>query len=325
MNAYVCDRHGSPENIRPAELERPEPLEDEILVRVHATTVTRTDCEIRRGRPLAARVLSGWRAPKWRVLGTEFSGVVVDVGWAETEFNAGEEVFGVNAGLDADAFGAHAEYIRVREWSPVARKPDGVGFAEAAAVCDGALLALGPLRKAGVRKGSKVLVYGASGSVGTAAVQLAAHLGATVTAVCGPDNLELVRGLGATDVVDYTREDFTAAGQQYDVVFDAAGKLRFRRARRALVSGGSYCATDFLGNIVLSWITRVVGKRRVVFPIPPRYAKKDVMFLKFLMEQGKYRAVIDRTYPFSEIVEAAAYVETGMKTGNVVLRVIEED
>jgi NADPH:quinone reductase-like Zn-dependent oxidoreductase len=324
MNAYVCDRHGSPEHIRPAELPRPEPTEDEILVRVHATTVTRTDCEIRRGRPLAARFLSGWRAPKWRVLGTEFSGVVVDVGWAEAEFNVGDEVFGVNAGLHADAFGAHAEYIRVREYSPVARKPDGVSFTDAAAVCDGALLALGCLQKAGVRKGTKLLVYGASGSIGTAAVQLGTHLGATVTAVCGPGAADLVRELGAVTVVDHTKEDITPAGQKYDVVFDAAGKLPFRRARRVITPGGSYLATDFLWNVVLSWTTRVMGSRRVVFPIPPRYTKKDVMFVKFLMEQGRYRAVIDRTYAFSEIVEAAEYVETGQKTGNVVLRVVEE-
>lgn len=258
------------------------------------------------------------------MLGTEFSGVVVDVGWAEAEFNVGDEVFGVNAGLHADAFGAHAEYIRVREYSPVARKPDGVSFTDAAAVCDGALLALGCLQKAGVRKGTKLLVYGASGSIGTAAVQLGTHLGATVTAVCGPGAADLVRELGAVTVVDHTKEDITPAGQKYDVVFDAAGKLPFRRARRVITPGGSYLATDFLWNVVLSWTTRVMGSRRVVFPIPPRYTKKDVMFVKFLMEQGRYRAVIDRTYAFSEIVEAAEYVETGQKTGNVVLRVVEE-
>jgi NADPH:quinone reductase-like Zn-dependent oxidoreductase len=324
MNAYVCDRHGSPELLRPAELPRPEPAEDEILVRVHATTVTRTDCEVRRGRPLFARLITGWRAPKWRVLGTEFAGVVVDVGWAEVEFNVGDEVFGVNAGLHAHAFGAHAEYISVHEYAPVARKPEGVGFVEAAAVCDGALLALGALQRAGVRKGTRILVYGASGSIGTAAVQLAAHLGATVTAVCGPENLDLVRNLGAVNAVDYTAGQDFLAGDGYDVVYDAVGKLPFRAARRAIVPGGSYVATDFLANVLRSWITRFVGRRRVIFPIPPSYTKKDVMFLKFLMEQGKYRAVVDRTYAFADMVEAAEYVEAGQKTGNVVLRVVEE-
>jgi NADPH:quinone reductase-like Zn-dependent oxidoreductase len=194
-----------------------------------------------------------------------------------------------------------------------------MSFEEAAAVCDGALNALWCLRLADPRKGQRILIYGASGSIGTAGVQLARYFDADVTAVCNTKNLELVRSLGADRVIDYTHEDFTKNGQMYDVIFDAVGKHSFRRCRDSLSRGGSYLATDGLQNLILALWTSKIGDKKVRFSIPPRYTKKDVLFLKQLIEAERYRAVIDRCYPLSDVVEATRYVETEQKTGNVVL------
>jgi NADPH:quinone reductase-like Zn-dependent oxidoreductase len=316
MRAVVCDRYGPPEVLRLEEVERPVPGPDEVLIRIQATTVNRSDTETRAGRPPAARLLTGVRRPRHRILGTELSGEVEGAGPAVTEFAPGDAVFGVKAWK----FGAHAEYICMRESAALARKPAGVGFEETAAVCDGVILALMGLRRADIRKGRSILVYGASGSIGTAAVQLSRYYGADVTAVCGTKNLELVANLGADRTIDYTQEDFTKNGQTYDVIFDAVGKHSFGRCRGSLSPGGIYLATDHLFNLVLAQSTRF-AERKVVFPIPPRYTKQDVVFLKGLMETGQYRAVIDRRYPLADVVEANRYVDTEQKTGNVVLTV----
>lgn len=317
MRAVVYDRYGPPDVLRLEDVGRPVPRQDEVLVKIHATTVNRSDCGVRSGQPLIARFLSGLLRPKWRILGSELAGEVEAVGAAVTEFKAGDEVFGVNAWK----FGAHAEFICMRESAALAPKPSGMSFGEAAAICDGAILALGCLRPADLQKGKRVLVYGASGSIGTAGVQLAASFDADVTAVCNTKNLELMRSLGAAEVIDYTREDFTKNGQAYDVIFDAVGKHSFRRCRGSLKPGGFYLATDRLQNIALAAWTSRIGDKKVVFPIPPRYTKKDVLFLKELIEAGKYRAVIDRYYPLEDVVDATRYVETEQKTGNVVLTV----
>jgi NADPH:quinone reductase-like Zn-dependent oxidoreductase len=237
------------------------------------------------------------------------------VGAAVHEFRVGARVFGVNPWR----LGAQAEYVCVRQDAPVAPMPDGIGFVEAAAVCDGAILALNCLRPARLRGGEQILVYGASGSIGTAGVQLAKHFGAHVTAVCASDGIALVRSLGGDAVIDYTREDFTRRGARYDVVFDAVGKLSYRRCRGSLTPGGAYLATDGLANIPLAVLTARGRGRRVVFRIPPRYTKQDVLFLKSLIETGKYRAVVDRCYPLEDVVAATRYVETERKLGNVVL------
>src|SRR5438132_4198441 len=209
----------------------------------------------------------------------------------------------------------------MQESAPLAHKPAGMSFEEAAAVCDGAILALMCLRPAGLRKGQRILVYGASGSIGTAGVQLAGYFQADVTAVCNTKNLELARSLGADRVIDYTQEDFTKNGQTYDVIFDAVGKHSFNRCKGSLKPGGSYLATDGLRNLFLALWTSRVGDKKVVFSIPPRYTKQDVLFLKELIEARKFRAVIDRCYPLEEVIEATRYVETEQKTGNVVLTV----
>jgi len=316
MKAVVCDRYGPPEVLRFDDVERPVPGPDQVLIRIRATTVNRSDTETRRGSPPVARLLTGLRRPRHRILGSELAGVVEAAGPAVTEFSAGDEVFGVKAWT----FGAHAEFVCMPESAALAHKPAGVGFEEAAAVCDGVLLALMGLRPAEVRKGRSILVYGASGSIGTAAVQLSRYFGADVTAVCGTKNLELVRSLGAGQVIDYTREDFTASGHTYDVIFDAVGKHSFRRCRDSLNPGGVYLATDHLSNLLLAQWTRF-GNKKVPFPIPPRYTKRDVLLLKGLMEAGQYRAVIDRRYPLADVVQASRYVDTEQKTGNVVLTV----
>jgi NADPH:quinone reductase-like Zn-dependent oxidoreductase len=316
MRAVVHDRYGPPEVLRLEDVERPVPAEDELLVRVHATTVTRTDTGLRSAEYFISRFLTGMRRPKRRILGLEFAGEVAEVGAAVTGFVVGDHVFGVKSG-------AHAEFITVKESGAVAHKPAGIGFDEAAAVCDGASLALACLRAAGLQRGQRLLVYGASGSVGTAGVQLGRHFGADVTAVCGTQNLELARSLGADRVLDYTREDFTKNGETYDVVFDAVGKHSFRRSRRSLKPGGTYVSTDlgFLWHVpLLVLLTRRLGDKRVKLGIT-RYRKEDVVLLKELIEADQYRAVIDRRYPLEDVLEATRYVETGQKTGNVVLNV----
>jgi NADPH:quinone reductase-like Zn-dependent oxidoreductase len=209
----------------------------------------------------------------------------------------------------------------MRESAALAHKPAGMSFEQAAAVCDGMILALGCLRRADLRKGRTILVYGASGSIGTAAVQLARYFDADVTAVCNTKNVETVRSLGADQVIDYTQQDFTKNGQTYDVIFDAVGKRSFTDCRASLKPGGMFLATDHLHNLILAWWTSRIGSRKVVFPIPPRYTKQDVLFLKQLIEAGEYRAVIDRCYPLDDVVDATRYVETKQKTGNVVLTV----
>jgi NADPH:quinone reductase-like Zn-dependent oxidoreductase len=247
-------------------------------------------------------------------MGTEFSGVVEEVGSAVTAFGVGDEVFGLRSG-------ANAEYVCVREQGALAHKPTSLSFDEAAALSDGASIARTCLSKADLGRGKRIVVYGASGAIGTAGVQLAKATGAQVTAVCDTRNLELVRSLGPDAVIDYTQEDFTRNGETYDVVFDAVGKHSFRHARRSLEPGGVFIETDlgFMWHVpFLALATRFVGSKRVTLPIPG-YTKEDVTHVKELVEGGRYRPVIDRTYPIEDVVEATKYVETGQKTGNVVL------
>jgi len=321
MRAVVYDRYGPPEVLRLEEVERPVPKDDEVLIKVHATTVNRTDTGLRSAEYFISRFLTGLLRPKrkLRIAGTELAGEVEAVGPAVTEFEAGDHVFGVSA----KTAGAHAEYVCLPESAPVSHKPAGISFEEAAAVCDGVILAMAYLRKVDLQKGRKVLVYGASGSIGSAGVQLAKYFGADVSAVCNPKNVELVASLGPDRVIDYTKEDFTKSGESYDFIFDAVGKLSFKRAKGSLRPGGIYGSTDlgpYWQNPFLALWTSRIGDKKVLFPIP-RYTKKDVLFLKELIEAGRYRAVIDRRYPLEDVVEANRYVETGQKTGNVVLTV----
>jgi NADPH:quinone reductase-like Zn-dependent oxidoreductase len=313
VRAVVHDRYGPPEVLRVAEVDRPEPAEDEVLVRVHATTVTRTDIHMRAAKPVFWRFMLGLRRPRRRVLGLEFAGVVEAAGASVTQFETGDRVFGLRNG-------SHAEYVCVREDRLIARIPDRLVFEEAAGVCDGMSQGMNALKAGRVGPGTRVLVYGASGSCGTATVQLGAYLGAHVTAVCNGKNVDLVRSLGADEVIDYEREDFTRNGQTYDVVVDAVAKHSFLRSRRSLAPDGRYVATDRLYNLPLAWITKWFGKKKVVFDFTG-YERQNVLLLRDLLEAGKYRAVIDRAYPLEDVVEATHYVESWQKTGNVVLTV----
>ena len=315
MRAVVYDRYGAPDVLRLEDVERPVPKEDEVLVRIHATTVNRSDCGYRGAEPFFTRFFTGLLRPKYRTPGMELAGEVAAVGGAVSEFVVGDAVFGLKG------HGANAEYVCIRETGALAHKPSGVTFEEAAAVSDGACIALACLQKAELREGRSILIHGASGSIGTAAVQLAKSFGAHVTAVCDTKAVELVRSLGADEVIDYTQEDFTTNGETYDVVFDSVGKHSFRRCRHSLKPGGIYIETDlgFMWHVpILALSTRWIGDKRVTLPIP-KYSKEDVLFIKELIEAGKYRAVIDRTYQLEDVVEATRYVETGQKTGNVVL------
>ena len=316
MKAVVHDRYGPPEVLRLEEVERPVPRDDEVLVKIHATTVNRTDAGLRSAEFFISRFFTGILRPRNRILGMEFAGEVEAIGTAVVEFKVGDHVFGGNGA------GAHAEYIAIRESAPVAHKPASLSFEEAAAVFDGASLALVCLQKGGPLDGKSVLIYGASGSVGTAAVQLARHFGAKVTAVCSTTNVELVRSLGADAVIDYTQEDFTRNGKRYDVIFDSVGKHSFRRSRHSLKAGGTFIETDlgFMWHVPLLLLATRWTDRKLKMGIA-RYTKEDLLLFKGLIEAGEYRPVIDRTYPLEDFLEATRYVETGQKTGNVVLTV----
>ena len=324
MKAVVYDRYGPPGVLRIEEVERPAPGDDELLVRVRATTVNRLDCHTReanRSNGLVisgvSRLISGIRRPRQPILGTEFAGEVAAAGPAVTRFGAGDRVFG-NTGI---RFGCHAEFTCVQQTARVAPMPESMGFAEAAAATDGALNALWCLRLAGPLQGQRVLVYGASGAIGTAAVQVAKHFGAQVTAVCSPTGVDVVQGIGADRVIDYTMEDFTADRERYFCVFDAVGKESFAHCRGVIEPGGTYLATDGLRNLLLGLWTARFGDRKVMFKLPPRYTQQDVVLIKELMKAGRYRPVIDRVYRLEDVAEAARHVETQQKIGNVVLTI----
>lgn len=320
MKAAVHTRYGSPDVLRVEEVPPPSPADDEVLILVHASTVNRTDCGMRSAKPFITRFFSGWRRPKHQILGSEVAGVVEAVGASVTEFTVGDRVFGVNM---AD-YGTNAEHVCMKERAPLATMPPTLTFDEAAAATDGAILAMTYLRRVGLHAGQRIVVYGASGAIGSAGVQLAKHYGAHVTAVCSTPNVELVRSLGADVVIDYLRDDFTTNGETYDFVFDAVGKHSFRRCRRSLVPGGAYMVTDlgFLWqNPFLALLTsRLRRHRKVLFPLPS-YTKEKVAFIKQLIEAGEFKPVIDRRYPLADIVEATKYVETQQKVGNVVITI----
>jgi NADPH:quinone reductase-like Zn-dependent oxidoreductase len=311
MRAVVFDRYGPPEVLRLAEVERPIPKDDEVLVKVHATTATRTDCGLRGAEYFVARFFTGLFRPRRGRVGIELAGEVESAGGAVTDFAAGDRVFGIGSGTNADD-------VCVGETDAIARIPDGMTFEDAAAVADGGLSAISLLRSAGLKRGQRILVYGASGSIGVGGVQVAKHLGAHVTAVCNTKNVDLVRSLGADEVIDYLNEDLTKNGETYDVVFDAVGKHSFRRCKGSVKPNGLYITTD--PGLLWHDAARALTTKRAKLGIV-RYQEADILTLAGLIEAGTYRAVIDRTYPLESVVEAHRYVETGQKTGNVVLTV----
>jgi NADPH:quinone reductase-like Zn-dependent oxidoreductase len=322
MKAAVYTRYGPPDVLAIQDVAKPVPRETEVLVRVRAATVSAADWRLRKADPFLARFMNGlWRPKKITILGMEFAGTIESVGGAVTRFAAGEQVFG-STGF---RFGAHVEYLCIPEVGLLTTKPANMSLEESAAVLFGAGSALHFLKQAGVQAGQKVLVYGASGSVGVFAVQLAKHFGAQVTAVCSTRNLDLARSLGADEVVDYMREDFSRAGRVYDVVFDTVGRSGYARSLRALKRGGDYVRVGgsgrmfaLLADLVRAMWVSTTGAAKVVGGVA-RVTPADLALLRSLIEAGKLRTVIDRHYPLREIAEAHRYVEAGHKRGHVVV------
>jgi NADPH:quinone reductase-like Zn-dependent oxidoreductase len=319
MRAIVHDRYGPPEVLRFAEVPKPAPRANEILIRVLAAAVNRTDCGFRQGQPWIARFWSGLVRPRFPILGNELCGEIEAVGSDVTAFAIGDQV----CGLLGSQFGAHAEYVCAPSDAALVIKPAGLRPEEAAALWDGPWLALTCLRQGNVGSDTEILIYGASGSIGTSAVQLAKHLGARVVAVCNTKNLELVKSLGADTVIDYTQTDFTQQDRSFDVVLDAVGKSTFAACKPLLKPRGQYISTDlgpYWQNPWLQLWTAAGSGKRAGLAIPDeKRVREDVELLAGIVTAGKLRAVLDRTYPFAEIVDAYRYVETEQKTGSVVI------
>ena len=317
MKAIVAVKYGSAEVLQLKEVEKPTPKDNEILVRVHESIVTPADIAFRKAEPFIVRFFGGLMRPKF-IPGVELGGVIETVGRDVKLFKEGDQVFGASG----TTYGAHAEYKCLPEKGVVAIKPANMSFGEAAAVCDGGLTALTFLRdKARIQSGQKVLINGASGSVGSFAIQLAKYFGAEVTGVCGSANVELVKSLGADRVIDYTKEDFTKTGQAYDIIFDAVGKSSFSRCRRSLTPKGIYLTTvPTLGILFqMLWTSMVGGKKAIFTAAGLNQTKENLLFLTGLIEAGKLKSIIDRRYPLEQIAEAHRYVEEGHKKGNVVI------
>lgn len=319
MKAVIYKKYGPPEVAILSEVDKPIAKDDEVLIKVYATTVNRTDSGFRSAEYFVSRFWSGLLRPKYPVLGCEFAGVIEKIGKDVKSFNVGDRVFG----YDDKYFGGHAEYLAIAESSAIALIPGSLSFAEAAPISEGAHYALNNIRAAKVSDGQNVLVYGATGAIGSSAVQLLKHFGAIVTAVCNTKNVGLLKSLGADIVIDYQTQDFTKLETKFQFIFDAVGKSSFGRCKQLLTEKGIYISTE-LGkngeNIFYALFTPLFGGKRVLFPIPET-TKSDIEFLRQLVDEGRYKPVIDRTYNLDEIVDAYKYVESGQKTGNVIIHV----
>ena len=317
MKAAVITGYGSPKRLKLRDVPRPQPAKNEVRVRVHASTVNRTDTATLRAHPFFARAMTGLFHPKMQSLGMDFAGVVDTLGADVSTFQVGDRVFG----MSSDRFGAHAEYLCIPADGAITHIPDGIPF-DQAVVGEGAWYAHGTTKL--LTDGSRCLIYGASGAIGTAAIQLAKANGAYVVAVVGTRHTSLAKALGADRVVNYEKEDFTAIGETFDLVFDAVGKTSRRTCRPLLKKGAIYCATDmgpYWSNMLLGIWFGLTGSKRVRIPFPED-APGFIQYLSGLMEQGKFRGVFDRTYPLNEVVSAFEYVETEQKTGIVGLETL---
>lgn len=323
MKAAVYRKYGSPDVLSIKDVPRPVPGNKELLVRVYAATVNRTDCAMLRAKPIIMRLFTGLFRPKIPILGTDFAGIVEAAGKDITAFKTGDRVFG----FDDSGLSSHAEYLTVHEGNALTTIPDNISYEQAAASIEGTHYAYNFINKVALLPGQKVLVNGGTGSIGSSAVQLSRYYGAHVTAVCKAKDTELVRSIGADEVIDYMTEDFTQSGEKYNFVFDAVGKSSYGKCKPLLESGGVYISSE-LGwmaqNIFFALFTPLLSKlrgkqgKKVIFPLPLD-RKKSIDLTKKLTEEGSFRAVIDRQYPLEEIAEAFRYVEEGQKTGNVII------
>jgi len=320
VKAIVYTQYGPPDDLQLKEVEKPVPKDNEVLVKIHATTVNRTDCATIRAKPFFMRLVTGLFKPEKQTPGTEFAGQIESTGKSVASLKAGDKVFG----FDDQGTGAHAEYLTMKE-DELITMPENISYEQAAASFEGAHYAYNFINKVDLKKGQNVLVNGATGAIGSAAVQLLKYFNVNVTAVCGAKNIELVKSLGADKVIDYTKEDFTKEDQIYNYVFDTVGKSSFFKCKQLLKPGGVYISSDlgFMAqNIFLPLITSIIkpltGNRKTVFPTPVD-TMGSLLLIKKLIEEERFKAVIDRTYPLEQIVEAYRYVEKGQKTGNVVI------
>jgi NADPH:quinone reductase-like Zn-dependent oxidoreductase len=320
MRAAVYEKYGPAEVVQLKEVVKPVPKENEVLIKVYGSTVNRTDSGFRSAEYFVSRFWSGLFRPKYQILGCEFAGEIEEVGKGVKSFKKGDKVFGFND----KTFGGHAEYLSIAETEAIATLPMNTDFYEAAAIAEGGHYALSDIKAAKVQKGQNVMVYGATGAIGSAAVQLLKHFGARVTAVCNTKNVERVKNLGVDSVIDYQTEDFTQTNSRFDFILDAVGKSSFGECKPLLTKEGIYISTA-LGknaeNVFLALFTPLLKGRRVLFPIPT-ITQEDVNFLKELVEKGEYKPVIDRQYGLEQIVEAYRYVESGQKTGSVLLKIV---
>ncbi len=333
MKAIVYTEYGSPDVLHLADVAKPAPKDNEVLIRVHATPVNYGDITARNFKSitlrkfnmpaplwLPARLAFGFRKPKKLILGSEFAGEIEAVGAAVTRFKPGDQVFGYRG----QSMGAYAEYVCMPEAGALAIKPANMTYEEAATVPYGALTALSLLRKVNIQRGQKVLVNGASGGIGSAAVQLAKHFGAEVTGVCSTPRASFVKALGADKVIDYTREDFTRNGETYDLIFDVLGKSSLERGRHSLKPNGRYLFASFKMKQVLQMLwTKIAGSQKIICALSSEKAD-DLAFIKGLVEAGQYKAIIDKRYPLAQAAEAHRYVEAGQKQGNVVITLAQE-
>lgn len=323
MKAIEFIKYGPPEVLQFKDIAKPIPKDNEILIRIHATTVTATECTFRKGKPFVSRLFTGLTRPKIKRLGEELAGEIESAGKNVKLFKKGDKVFGT-AGPE---FGANAEYLCLPENGVISMKPVNMTYEEAASSVDGFLTALPFLRDTGkIKKGQKVLIFGASGSVGAAAVQVAKHFETEVTGVCSSANVELVRTLGADNVVDYTKDDFTKNNQTYDIIFDAVGKTSFSKCKENLEKKGVFLEAGIgFGIIPLVLLTSFFGSKKAKIATTglrkPAERTKDLVFLKKLIESGIIKPVIDRIFPLEQIVEAHRYVDKGHKKGNVIITI----
>ncbi len=319
MKAIVNPGYGSPDILTLQDIPKPSPGPNEVLVKIHATTVNRTDCGLRAGKPFFVRFIIGLFRPPWKVMGSEFSGVVEAVGSEVSEFKSGDEVFGLNQ----KTFGAHAEFMCMPASGAITLKPSNLSFEESVAIIEGPWLAMNYYHAVGLNKDHKILINGTSGSIGSSGLQLAKHFGADVTAVINTKNIELAKKLGADRVIDYQQEDFTKLNDRFDFIFDAVGKSSYSRSKHLLKDRGRYFSTELgpgLENIYMSIWGAITRNKKVIFPIP-KENKQDILFFKTLAENGELKPVIDRYYTLDQVPDACRYVETGEKTGHVVIRV----
>ena len=320
MKASVYEKYGPPEVLRIKDVETPKPKDNEVLIRVFATTVNRTDCAMLRAKPFIMRFFTGLLKPKKQILGIDFAGRIESVGKEVNTFKAGDRVFGI----DASGLSSHAQFMTFPENNAIALIPESTSYDQAAASLEGVHYAFNFINKVPSLTGKRVLVNGATGAIGSAMVQLLKYFGANVTAVCNTQNIVLIRSLGADEIIDYQKADFTQFGQTFHYVFDAVGKSTFGKCKPLLKRGGIYISSE-LGpmaqNPLLAILTPMMGNKKVIFPIPTD-CKRSVLLIKKITEEGKYKAVIDKIFPLQEIAEAYRFVETGEKTGNVVISMV---